>query len=877
LKEEGAVMKKNNLTNQKLISAMLVGISAMMSISSPITAYAQDDENNIPDITPETAETSENENTESSSEESVTAEAQELAAETTEAIEEASETLETIENVEEASIESLDTAAEKIDDVETDLLEADQADQAADEAAVEMVENVDEAVKVAESAQKSAQEAKEQVEDLVEDITTAESVEDAQKSYDELVKVIEDTSFDINAKKEYFNELNGKYEEAKERLVQAEADYEAALNDASDDATAAREELEKAQAEVDTLGTIVEETKEKMEAQVEPAKEIKDSADKVVVDWGPQRNFMYTIIREYYIPQLVDSGATDIKVEKYVKGYDTQDYNYNIITYKDSNGQKQTLYFNYDRADKYIKENNRYDNNALGKSTDIVIFEKTQEEIDANDYLKKYFAANPTNENIRNMANSGKLDVFAYVEDGKTQFMVRKELEDALENGSITIDQEGKLYMGDAEIHEVIQNQNSKVHGGTNVVDTSDQAFIDFYTKAQERVDTYTNYEVAVENAGNAVDEAVEKAEQLEDAIDTLKDNRTNRIVKATEVLGVDDIAAYLNIEVTPEEANLLNNMTLNQAIRYLDRKLSEAKDKVAEAQADLDIILEQKEAGKAEYEAVVAKYSTAPEEEKETEVKAEEKAEKAEAEEKEAEVIVVENKTEENGTEGEIIKDLENEEVPLAPAPAPVVAEEIVETAENTAVTENQNEETAENTAATENQNEETAEIRLPAGSTIQFIYVADTNDQNTDNTDDYQAPAYVAPEAFVVDNSIVNIEDQITPLAAEMAVINEAEAADNTANEAAVEDANGEDTYTQIEDENAPSAAEMVANDVVKNNEQAFVSIEDEDTALADTFTEAKEEKTSLWWLILIAVLGTAGEEMYRRHKEKEAENSK
>ena len=847
-------MKKNNLTNQKLISAMLVGISAMMSISSPITAYAQDDENNIPDITPETAETSENENTESSSEESVTAEAQELATETQDAIEEASETLETIENVEEASIESLDTAAEKINEVETDLLEADQADVAADEAAVEMVENVDEALKVAESAQESAQEAKEQVEDLVEDITTAESVEDAQKSYDELVKVIEDTSFDINAKKEYFNELNDKYEDAKERLVQAEADYEAALNDASYNATTAREELEKAQAEVDTLGTIVEETKEKMEAQVEPAKEIKNSADKVVVDWGPQRNFMYTIIREYYIPQLVDSGATDIK-EKYVKGYDTQDYNYNIITYKDSNGKKQTRYFNYDRADKYIKENNRYDTNALGKSTDIVIFEKTQEEIDANDYLKKYFAAHPTNENIRNMANSGKLDVFAYVEDGKTQFMVRKELEDALENGSITIDQEGKLYMGDAEVHEVVQNQNSKVHGGTNVVDTSDQAFIDFYTKAQERVDTYSNYEVAVENAGNAVDEAVEKAEQLEDAIDTLKDNRTNRIVKATEVLGVDDIVAYLNIEATPEEANLLNNMTLNQAIRYLDRKLSEAKGKVAEAQADLDIILEQKEAGKAEYEAVVAKYSATSEEEKEPEVKSEEKAEEKT---ENTEEIIAENKTENTGAEEDIFTDLEDEEVPLAPVPA--AAEE--------------NEETAENTAAAENQNEEVAEYRLPAGSTIQFIYVADTNDQNTDNTDDYQAPAYVAPEAFTVDNSMINIEDQITPLAAEMAVTNEA--TDNTAVEAAMEDTN-EDTYTQIEDEEAPTAAEMVANDVVKNNEQAFVSIEDEDTALADTFTETKEEKASWWWLILIAILGTAGEEMYRRHKEKETENIK
>ena len=34
-------MKKNNLIDKKVISAMLVGISAMMAISSPITAYAE--------------------------------------------------------------------------------------------------------------------------------------------------------------------------------------------------------------------------------------------------------------------------------------------------------------------------------------------------------------------------------------------------------------------------------------------------------------------------------------------------------------------------------------------------------------------------------------------------------------------------------------------------------------------------------------------------------------------------------------------------------------------------------------------------------------------------------------------------------------------
>ena len=52
-------MKKNNLTNTKLISAMLVGISAMMAMSNPLTVYAEENPDSTNDQN--TAESNTNE------------------------------------------------------------------------------------------------------------------------------------------------------------------------------------------------------------------------------------------------------------------------------------------------------------------------------------------------------------------------------------------------------------------------------------------------------------------------------------------------------------------------------------------------------------------------------------------------------------------------------------------------------------------------------------------------------------------------------------------------------------------------------------------------------------------------------------------------
>lgn len=69
-----------------------------------------------------------------------------------------------------------------------------------------------------------------------------------------------------------------------------------------------------------------------------------------------------------------------------------------------------------------------------------------------------------------------------------------------------------------------------------------------------------------------------------------------------------------------------------------------------------------------------------------------------------------------------------------------------------------------------------------------------------------------------------------------------------------------------TTLEDEETPLAA------LEEEKETGTVVVEDEETPLAGPVEE--QSKMSWWWLLLIAVLGVTGEEMYRRHRKKVAE---
>ena len=88
------------------------------------------------------------------------------------------------------------------------------------------------------------------------------------------------------------------------------------------------------------------------------------------------------------------------------------------------------------------------------------------------------------------------------------------------------------------------------------------------------------------------------------------------------------------------------------------------------------------------------------------------------------------------------------------------------------------------------------------------------------------------------------------------------------------AQESATGE--TTTIEDGGVALAetVETETGEFTEDENQAYVNIEDEASAKGVLEDNVKEEKMGLWWLLLIALFGEAGREMYAKHKKKQEE---
>ncbi len=82
-------------------------------------------------------------------------------------------------------------------------------------------------------------------------------------------------------------------------------------------------------------------------------------------------------------------------------------------------------------------------------------------------------------------------------------------------------------------------------------------------------------------------------------------------------------------------------------------------------------------------------------------------------------------------------------------------------------------------------------------------------------------------------------------------------------------------EEPGVEIVDEPTPLAPSV--EEVVEEKEpvaQETITIEDEQAPLADIVVDETKSPISWWWLLVIAVLGASGYEMYRRHNQKKAE---
>ena len=591
--ERRDTMMKNKKDN-KIIFALTVGISTMMALNTGITAYAESEDAVADTNTPsETVE-------------------QNVEAPVTEVQESAEQVVEQVQE----TTEAVDTAASSAEEMMTQMSEtvtpddggtvaapavealAQEVEQAQEE---QLVENIQEASETVEEVSTQASEAVvydttaneaavETVEAVNEVVTTADNmaglVEDTNAKADELVETIENTDDKDVARDTY------------KKLLEAEANYEEAINAAEGNIEEAEDALVQAKETVENIESALEEAQDKLDYEKAAADAINDAT--LICDWGSQRAYLKLLVVNYIIPQMEGEMIDpDTVVVKRPNSFDTQDYNYYSFTYTDSQGNEVTRFFNYDRADKKLSKN-RYSN--LGTSEQIVVYEKSQDEIEANNHLFEYYdGVSFTRNELTSMANSGQLDVFVYEDaDNNKTYWVREELNAAIERGEIVQTSDGYVFTQENEelagtvVTEVVQAANSKVRGGEYIIDTSNAPDLEtFLANADATADQYQALSSVVTDTKEAVESAQDEVDELKGAIGTLKNKHGNPVLKAVDALGVNDVATYLGIEVTQDQADVLNNMTVREAIAYLDAMLAGANAKVEEATATLNTLNE--------------------------------------------------------------------------------------------------------------------------------------------------------------------------------------------------------------------------------------------------------------------------------------------
>lgn len=388
--ENATGVKLTKKASKNVIRSLSVGLAAMMALSTPIAAFAEDaDGQNSSETTPEESTTT------------VTTQksAAEQVGEVQKAAEETRETTKVAKNAVNAAVDTtiaddsgadqttkdaagvLDATAngtfeggtdvnvaEEIVDKTMDRIK-DASDAAADtDAALDKVDKkADEANTIADDAKKEQQEAQDAFDKAQAGIDSATDIEDAKNAYNQAAGIVGDAQKAYETAKAAYDSKVAEYNTALDELKAAQAAYDTAVAEASTEAAAAAANLAAVQEKAKALQEAAEEAKtaipELTDAQ-KAALEIialeKERAGDTSTNWRKEDELFKVILKNYYIPELAKGELVDCKWT-----WNRNDNkNYCEVTYKDVAGDTQTVYLNY-------KLNDTRD--------DLVIFEKAEE------------------------------------------------------------------------------------------------------------------------------------------------------------------------------------------------------------------------------------------------------------------------------------------------------------------------------------------------------------------------------------------------------------------------------------------------------------------------------------------------------------------
>lgn len=388
--ENATGVKLTKKASKNVIRSLSVGLAAMMALSTPIAAFAEDaDGQNSSETTPEESTTTVT--TQKSAAEQV-GEVQKAAEETRETTKVAKNAVNTAVDTTFADDSGADqttkdaagvldatangtfeggtdvNVAEEIVDKTMDRIK-DASDAAADtDAALDKADKkADEANTIADDAKKEQQEAQDAFDKAQAGIDSATDIEEAKNAYNQAAGIVGDAQKAYETTKAAYDSKVAEYNTALDELKAAQAAYDTAVAEASTEAAAAAANLAAVQEKAKALQEAAEEAKtaipELTDAQ-KAALEIialeKERAGDTSTNWRKEDELFKVILKNYYIPELAKGELVDCKWT-----WNRNDNkNYCEVTYKDVAGDTQTVYLNY-------KLNDTRD--------DLVIFEKAEE------------------------------------------------------------------------------------------------------------------------------------------------------------------------------------------------------------------------------------------------------------------------------------------------------------------------------------------------------------------------------------------------------------------------------------------------------------------------------------------------------------------
>lgn len=390
--ENATGVKLTKKASKNVIRSLSVGLAAMMALSTPIAAFAEDaDGQNSSETTPEestTTVTTQKSAADQVKEIQQSDAAQNVKTDTTAAKDAVNAAVDTtIADDSGADQTTKDAAgvldatangtfeggtdvnvAEEIVDKTMDRIK-DASDAAADtDAALDKADKkADEANTIADDAKKEQQEAQDAFDKAQAGIDSATDIEEAKNAYNQAAGIVGDAQKAYETAKAAYDSKVAEYNTALDELKAAQAAYDTAVAEASTEAAAAAANLAAVQEKAKALQEAAEEAKtaipELTDAQ-KAALEIialeQERAGDTSTNWRKEDELFKVILKNYYIPELAKGELVDCKWT-----WNRNDNkNYCEVTYKDVAGDTQTVYLNY-------KLNDTRD--------DLVIFEKAEE------------------------------------------------------------------------------------------------------------------------------------------------------------------------------------------------------------------------------------------------------------------------------------------------------------------------------------------------------------------------------------------------------------------------------------------------------------------------------------------------------------------